>query len=698
MIDTNKVLEQIHKLILAYTKDKKLDSNRAKYVLKTAVEKVLEFNSLNIEAAETIVSAIEKSKVLEKIKTLDFNRLSSNKDYVDPLYGKPINVKQVLSIVHGVIDSQIKSLDAVLLDSQNEEVKSEINEIKSSPIARFSPNAYKLLSKRLVLLESEDLEDLEDLEEESKPKPYKKLLEIAKIIYKDNPLAQIKEIIAEFKNPTVINKNKTIDFESKKKDFVSNVLSIKRGKIVEAIFLKNLEENGSFSVKVEGGGTYVDDILPILMKEGKSSFNLYSLYNKIISNGLFEIDNATIDKVKTFVNFNEFIEGIPEFSSYNELCRSNIDTFFNKIKKYFESISGKIKFGAFKTKFNFSEENIKDFYFIENESVKEKIDKNENIKNISVVNNCFIPKDIKSPFDFYLDLKITLEDDSDVIIDKGLCVDVKNYINKESKFYPTKKSTIDLSNIPFTTIINIEESGLKLKTFLTKSLNNSSTYFKSVSYNTFDKTEDFDTSLNNIEHVVYVKNIIESPEIKKIIINKIIEYKLQFKSFQEIANLIKKDKEIPTNKISKSTVRNWWEMYATEDNKIKYMSLIKKKNEIKEKIYEKIIEYRLQLKKFSEIATLIKNDIEIPIEIPIETLGINENSVGKWFSDKAVNNDIIEYKLLVHVKRFSKRNLLDPEEIVSKINNKNLRDKENNLIIVDVDKVNDLLAKLREIQ
>ena len=542
MIDTNKVLEQIHKLILAYTKDKKLDSNRAKYVLKTAVEKVLEFNNLNIEAAETIVSAIEKSKVLEKIKTLDFNRLSSNKDYVDPLYGKPINVKQVLSIVHGVIDSQIKSLDAVLLEAQDEDVKREINEIKSSPTARFSPNAYKLLSKRLVLLESEDLE------EESKPKPYKKLLEIAKIIYKDNPLDVIKEIITEFKEPSVYD-NKTIDFESKKKDFVSNILSRRRGKIVEAIFLKNLVNSGLFNVKVEGGGTYFNSILPGLMKEGKSSFNLYSLYNDIINNESFELEEATIEHVKTFDNFDEYIKNIKEFKRYDKLCERNITTFKNKTNEYFTGIGDKITFGAFKTKFKFSEENIQDFYFIENESLKEKIENNESIKNITVTDKCFIPSSYHSSFDFYLDLKITLEDDSYVIIDKGLCVDVKNYTTIR-RIGITSSAMTSLANFPFVAIVNIKTNNLQIKTFLTKSVNKeNSTYFKDIPVNLLNTQEDFDESFNNIDHFVEVADKTEDPALKEQILERVKSLHIELKTFDEIADILNKEFNISRSRV-----------------------------------------------------------------------------------------------------------------------------------------------------
>jgi len=594
MIDTNKVLEQIYKLILAYTKDKKLDSNKAKYVLKTAVEKVLEFNNLNIEAAETIVSAIEKSKVLEKIKSLDFNRLSSNKDYVDPLYGKPINVKQVLSIVHGVIDSQIKSLDTVLFEAQDEEIKREINEIKSSPTARFSPNAYKLLSKRLVLLESEDPK--KDKKESKPPEPYKKLLEIYNIIYKDNPLDEIKEIITEFKEPSVYD-NKTIDFESKKKAFVSNILSKKRGKIVEAIFLNNLENSGLFNVEVEGGGTYFNNILPGLMKKGKSSFNLYSLYNEIINNESFELEEATIEDVKTFDDFDEYIEKIEEFKRYNKLCKRNITTFKNKINEYFTDISGKITFGAFKTKFKFSEEKIQDFYFIEDESVKEKINKNENIKNISVVNNCFIPKDITSSFDFYLDLKITLEDDSYVIIDKGLCVDVKNYTSSKNKSIGiTGSAMTSLANFPFVAIVNIKTNNLQIKTFLTKSVNKeNSTYFKDITVNLLNTQEDFDESFNNIDHFVEVADKTEDPAIKKELFEKVKSLKIELKSFSEITDILNNEFNISK---SRSFYNTFWLDYA-EDGDIAAYNKAREKSE--ERRRRNVIKLILQGISYSQI-------------------------------------------------------------------------------------------------
>jgi hypothetical protein len=751
MINTNKVLEQIYKLILAYTKDKKLDSNSAKYVLKTAVEKVLEFNNLNIEAAEAIVSVIEKSKVLEKITSLDFNRLSDNKDYIDPLYGKPINIKQVLSIVHGVIDSQIKSLDDVLFEAQDEEVKSEINEIKLSPITRFSPNAYRLLSKKTVLFESEGLEDIEEDEEESKLKPYKKLLEIANIIGEDNSLEQIKEIITEFKEPSVYRK-KTVNYESKKEDFVSKVFSKKRGKIVEAIFLKNLEESGLFNVEVEGEGNYADNVLPGLMKEGKSSFNLYSLYNKIINNSSFEPSEATINKVKTSVNFNDFIEDIEVFKNYDSLCKANIKTFLDKTKEYFKSISGKITFGAFKTKFKFGEEDIQDFYYIENESVKEKIDKNEKIKSISIINNCFIPKFKLSIFDFYLDLKITLQDDTEVKLERCLCVDVKNL--SRDYILATSSQMTSLSNFPFVTIVNIKEDAFQVKTFLTKSLNReNSTYFRNVKTDTFNSQEAFSTSFNDINSFVKVNNNAESPRVKSTIFEAVKRLRLELKTFNKIKDLLNKefnikmssdyyrsiwrdyakqsdlkeykekidyriqyiissklelkadaqikreleDKKLGT--ISVQTVKNYWVNNSTPEQKLEYEQKI---NEHEQKIKNRIehtIKRKLELAK----------DAQIKRELEDKKLGtISVQTIKRYWINNSTPDQKSEYELLKIVKNFKNKKLSD-ENIAIKTNktieekSKNkkheaLKDKEGKPITVDANKVNDLLVKLRDIQ
>ena len=478
MIDTNKVLEQIYKLILAYTKDKKLDSNKAKYVLKSAIEKVLKFNGLDIETSKTIVSVVERIKVLEKIKTLDFNRLSSNKDYVDPLQKKPINIKQVLSIVYGVIDSQIKSLDAVLLDSQDEEFKREINEIKSSPIARFSPNAYRLLSKKTVLFESEDLE-----EDELESKSYKHLLEIANIIAEDNVTDKIFSIIRQFKS-----------VESNKESFIVEILDKRIGKIIEAIALKVLQEKGNYNITIEGkesGTKYIDNgmlVFDLMSTKDKEGFNLYSFYKKVLEEDNLDLNSTKllIDEANKNKNFNILIESDEYLKDVLSVCENKLVSEIDSIQSFLDSFQNKITFKAFTYKLvnSLGEEETKSLLTSQEENMPSQ---DMLINRIEVLKNCLVPFSKQSPFDFYFDLKITYDNDKSIVVENGLCVDIKHTYQKNFIKSVTATNVSNLKNNLITSVILVADNRLVTNTYFTKT--NLSVEKEKVIHRIFDMTK-----------------------------------------------------------------------------------------------------------------------------------------------------------------------------------------------------------------